>query len=649
MVVLFKRKKKEKAERRYLGGLRFEKYFDEVLWVEHREVFEILNLTRMRAFEVFEAFAEIDEDVSGEISVNEFHEWLAFKKTKFSARVFGILDSDGSGFLDFKEFLTGVWNWNTYDAALITKLAFSLFDVSKSGELELCEFDGMIRMIYGVDRADPDLLKKIDSNGDGKVSLEEFEELVEVHNYILQPAFDLQRALRRRICGVEYWEKESKRRRAYFSGYDAGAQSSWESIEKILSVKHKEQVERELREGALKEKEEKILKDADDNRTLRLKNEIANRRQKRAKLKNTETQEALAARRAEELLEDLELQMTSEEFIYADLFERRVPQRQDYWKAFDTYVEKQRHFLLTECDRKIKVAVGSDAEAKLDDYLSETDDGQLKFKREIDLNFAYDLHEKWADNFVSSKTKKKKDLLKKWLADYLLVDELGNGVYEATDLSRFIQKHFTSKAALALTRERAREAMLAAAKIKEEARVRAETRALVKAQEKAFAERLEESIGKHFSRTSKWERLWNGNHGAPYWFNYQTNESLWEKPHVCHNCDSAIDPNDAKCFACNSKRSPYNQRLYWDHTGTGPSRGTFDDDKKDYGDDDESIRKLRPQTNAEVQRPAIAPARHPPSGFLKKTMSSSRTWMTSFVRRGPNAMSSRRVLPGFLR
>ena len=45
-----------------------------------------------------------------------------FPATKFSERVFGILDMDGSGQLDFREFMIGVWNWNTYDATGITKL-----------------------------------------------------------------------------------------------------------------------------------------------------------------------------------------------------------------------------------------------------------------------------------------------------------------------------------------------------------------------------------------------------------------------------------------------------------------------------------------------------------------------------------------------
>ena len=48
------------------------------------------------------------------MSVEEFHEYLGVPQTRFSERVFGILDLDGSGALDFGEFAVGVWNYCTY-------------------------------------------------------------------------------------------------------------------------------------------------------------------------------------------------------------------------------------------------------------------------------------------------------------------------------------------------------------------------------------------------------------------------------------------------------------------------------------------------------------------------------------------------------
>ena len=59
--------------------------------------------------------------------MEEFHSYLGMPVTKFSERVFGILDADGSGSLSFEEFSVGVWNYCTYDVRLVTKLAFDIF------------------------------------------------------------------------------------------------------------------------------------------------------------------------------------------------------------------------------------------------------------------------------------------------------------------------------------------------------------------------------------------------------------------------------------------------------------------------------------------------------------------------------------------
>ena len=195
-----------------------------------------------------------------------------------------MLDLDNSGFLDFNEFLIGVWNWNTYDASLIAKLAYNIFDVDREGKIDMAEADAMLRMVYNVPKSDPEILEKMDVNKDGNISLEELEQLIEVHNYILMPAFDLQRMLRIRILGVKYWEAESQRRRVYFSGYDAGAQESWESLKKILEIKHQARVEEEERNRNLKEMEIRERIEAQKLREVKLKEENQKRREKRAEL-----------------------------------------------------------------------------------------------------------------------------------------------------------------------------------------------------------------------------------------------------------------------------------------------------------------------------------------------------------------------------
>ncbi|KAJ8603735.1 hypothetical protein CTAYLR_000250 [Chrysophaeum taylorii] len=571
--------RKREGDRRYLGGLIPAKYFQEVLWPEHQEVFEILGLSPERGMEVFEAFVEIDEDNGGEISIEEFHAWLGFSVTKFSERVFGILDLDGSGFLDFREFLIGVWNWSTYDAALVTKLAFSIFDVEKQGVLEMAECDALLRTVYNVRRADPALMKKMDVNGDGKVSLEELEQVVEVHNYVLQPAFDIQRALRQRICGVRYWETEMQRRRVYFSGYDAGEQSSWDSIKQILEIKHRERVEQEERQRELEAAERRAEMEAAKQREMQLREEVAARRRRRAEERRAklETPAAKAERAAIQELERCEAAM-DEECIAADL-SVRLAQRGAFWRAFDAWVDAARQAREIERDQRQNLAAGSDAEAKLDDMLN-TADGNAAFRAEMCLNFAYELH----DRLVARE--RCKALCRK-LAKALVVDHFGDGSYEATNLARWAMR-WASKASLAAAREQARQALLDETRACETKRVAEDLDAAETEQEKLFESTRLQKVGERGGPDSKWERLWDGVHGAPYWLQWQTNESRWEHPHVCHICDAAIDVDDVRCFRCNTDRSAYNMDLYWNAHGGKPPEPPDDAHVSDSDDDGET-------------------------------------------------------------
>ena len=97
-------------QRRYMQGMMPSEYWEEIAWPENRETLEVLRFTHDQALTIFRAFVDVDRDCSGEMSVEEFHEYLGVPITRFSERVFGIIDLDGSGALDFGEFAIGVWN-----------------------------------------------------------------------------------------------------------------------------------------------------------------------------------------------------------------------------------------------------------------------------------------------------------------------------------------------------------------------------------------------------------------------------------------------------------------------------------------------------------------------------------------------------------
>lgn len=513
--------------------------------------------------------------------------WLGFTATKFSERLFGILDLDASGFLDFREFLIGIWNVSTYDVPLFTKFAFSIFDVENKGSLEMAECDALLRMVYNVRKADSTLLKKIDVNGDGVISLDEFQKLVDVHNYMLQPAFDIQRALRQRVCGVRYWESEMRRRRTYFSGYDADAQSSWNSIKLILEIKHAERMEQERRQHELEAADRRAEVEAATQREMKLREELAMRRRRRAEERRarTETAEATAERSAQAAMDTAEAEM-DEECVAADLTSR-IAQRETFWNAFEAWVEACRVARAANRANRIRLAVGADAEAKLEEYIN-TPDGRVAFDYEVALNYAYDLH----DRLI---TTRRCTALVGRFAKSLVVDHFGDGVYQPTSLAKFAMR-LASKPSLAAARERARGSLLADVRDKEEKRVLADLDDFERDQERLFVATRLQKIGERGGLDSKWERLWDGVHGVAYWHNWKTSESLWERPHICHHCDAVLDVDDVRCFQCNSERSAYNQARYREAHGIQPTKSQDDANVSD----DEGCRNTAQPNNGET-------------------------------------------------
>ena len=123
----------------------------------------------------------------------------------------------GSGEIDFREFVSCVWNYCTFDLKALVKFAFSLFDLDGSGVLEASEVRTLVEEVYGdgykgnvrVQR----IVEKIDSNADGEINFDEFNSFNRQYPALLFPAFSMQMTLRERIFGVSYWNKQTELRR----------------------------------------------------------------------------------------------------------------------------------------------------------------------------------------------------------------------------------------------------------------------------------------------------------------------------------------------------------------------------------------------------------------------------------------------------
>ena len=69
------------------------------------------------------------------MDLHEFWAYLDVDRTTFSERAFSLFDEDGSGEIDFEEYLLSVYNYATHNKNSLITFAFDLYDLDGSGEI----------------------------------------------------------------------------------------------------------------------------------------------------------------------------------------------------------------------------------------------------------------------------------------------------------------------------------------------------------------------------------------------------------------------------------------------------------------------------------------------------------------------------------
>lgn len=107
--------------KRYIGGKKPLKYFKEDMWPQLRYMFEKLGLDESKGFELFIAFSRVDADQSGKVSVKECMAFFGGKVSKYTERVFDVLDIGERDGLEFSEFVYALWNFCTMYTILLAR------------------------------------------------------------------------------------------------------------------------------------------------------------------------------------------------------------------------------------------------------------------------------------------------------------------------------------------------------------------------------------------------------------------------------------------------------------------------------------------------------------------------------------------------
>ena len=133
---------------------------------------------------MYESFKSIDRNGDGKLSKEELLEaYTKLRSNKQAAleeveRLMESVDVNGSGFIDYSEFITACIK---KDHILINNnldVAFKAFDIDGSGKITVAELKEILGVAEDTDHAIDELLRNVDENGDGDIDINEFKEMM---------------------------------------------------------------------------------------------------------------------------------------------------------------------------------------------------------------------------------------------------------------------------------------------------------------------------------------------------------------------------------------------------------------------------------------------------------------------------------------
>jgi len=131
-------------------------------------------------------FLQLDDNGDGLLSVQEMRDGLAKAGLKEIPpdlqQIMEQVDSDGSGVIDYTEFLAATLDKKAYIQEDVCWSAFRVFDRNGDGkismaELEACLQGGDVEAAMGAN-AVKELMKEVDTNGDGEIDFQEFMQMM---------------------------------------------------------------------------------------------------------------------------------------------------------------------------------------------------------------------------------------------------------------------------------------------------------------------------------------------------------------------------------------------------------------------------------------------------------------------------------------
>lgn len=131
--------------------------------------------------ELKKAFSALDANGDGTLTISEIVSALERANIKLPTdfdELIKEIDSDGSGSIDYMEFLAATIDKKLYNQREVCWRAFKMFDRDGNGRISIAEFskvlqDDSVQRNFGPDKI-AEMVKEFDTNGDGEIDFDEF-------------------------------------------------------------------------------------------------------------------------------------------------------------------------------------------------------------------------------------------------------------------------------------------------------------------------------------------------------------------------------------------------------------------------------------------------------------------------------------------
>jgi hypothetical protein len=163
--------------------------------------------------ELYAFFVSMDQDMSQQISLKEFLNTVKIEPSPFINVVFAVMDLDGSGELNFLEFVCSLWNLLSSDVRTLGSFIYLLIPKdaanNKSNSVRIEQAKSMLKSIHSTSSAAIDGMIRdfAASMESASCSREDLELYVYEHQTIINPFVNSQLRLKERLLGHAEWTR----------------------------------------------------------------------------------------------------------------------------------------------------------------------------------------------------------------------------------------------------------------------------------------------------------------------------------------------------------------------------------------------------------------------------------------------------------